>query len=58
MDEELEWAIDRAGRDQVLARAYAYGWGPGSSPPAWAWWQIAQEIIAEQKRASTAPRGR
>jgi hypothetical protein len=29
MDEELEWAIDRAGRDKVLARAQQRGWPAG-----------------------------
>jgi hypothetical protein len=56
MDEELEWAIDRTGRDKLGARAQSYGRPPGSSPSAWAWWQIAHEIIAEETKASAAPR--
>ena len=58
MDEELEWAIDRAGRDRVFASARSYGWGPGFMPPPWVWWQIAQELILEQKQSQAPARAR
>jgi hypothetical protein len=57
MDEELEWAINRAGRDTVFARARRRGWGPDSSAPPWVWWQIAQELILEQRRAAAEATG-
>jgi hypothetical protein len=57
MDEELERAIDRAGRDHVFARAQSYGWGSGSTPPAWVWWHIVQELILEQSPLPTEATG-
>lgn len=45
-DVELEALIDEVGRDKVFERAEAYGWPPGSMPPKWVWWGIAQEIKA------------
>jgi hypothetical protein len=51
MDEDLERAIDRAGRDRVFARARRHGWGPGSTPPQWVWWGIVHELRLEQARA-------
>jgi hypothetical protein len=55
MEQELEAAIDRAGRDKVFARAQSYGWPPGSSPPPWVWWQIAQELIREAGELARQP---
>lgn len=46
VDTELEALIDEAGRDRVFDRAESYGWAPGSAPPKWVWWQIAQEVKA------------
>lgn len=48
MDEELEKAIDRAGRDNVFIRARTYGWRDGP-PPKFVWWGIVAELMQEQQ---------
>jgi hypothetical protein len=55
MDNELEAAIDQVGRDHVFLRAQAHGWGAGSTPPAWVWWGIVQEL--KDGVPPPAPRG-
>lgn len=49
MDQELEAAIDRAGRDAVFARARALGWGANSPPPKYVWYGIISEITSGAK---------
>lgn len=43
-DEELETAIDAAGREAVFMRAQSYGWSGVDVPPKWVWWGIVKEI--------------
>jgi hypothetical protein len=47
-DAALEAAIDRVGRDRVLATARAMGW-TYDAPPKWVWWAIIAEIDAKKK---------
>jgi hypothetical protein len=42
-DEELERAIDEAGRSAVFSRARALGWTTGEAPE-WVWRQIADDV--------------
>ena len=44
MDEQLESAIDAAGRNRVFALMKEMGWGPGGAPK-WAWYEAAQIVI-------------
>lgn len=46
VDAELESLIDRAGRDEVFARASELGW-VGGTPPKWVWREIANEVLAK-----------
>lgn len=43
-DPQVESLIDAAGRDLVMARAKAIGWGV-ETPPKWVWVEIAKSII-------------
>jgi hypothetical protein len=51
IDEELERAIDRAGRDRVFARARRHVWWAGSTPAGWILWGIVRELTLEEARA-------
>ena|SRR5215467_13650143 len=44
LDEDLERAIDRVGRDKVFARARAVGWSSDTEPPKWVWQMIVAEL--------------
>jgi hypothetical protein len=46
VDHDLEKAIDEVGRDRVIAKAVALGWGNHGAPPKWVWWQIVAEFRA------------
>ena len=46
LNEELERAIDAAGRAEVFMRARMYGWGEGGAPE-FVWWGIVREIQTE-----------
>lgn len=46
-DEELERAIDLAGRDKVFARARQYGWTAADMPPRYVWTGIIAELARE-----------
>ena len=46
MDNELEMAIDQAGRVLVFAVMRAAGWSGYDTPPKWVWW----EAVAHAKR--------
>lgn len=46
MDQELEAAIDAAGREKVFAVARANGWGSYNPPPKYVWWQIIERLNA------------
>jgi hypothetical protein len=47
--EELEAAIDTAGRAEVFMRARMYGWGEGGAPE-FVWWGIVREIQLERTK--------
>jgi len=44
LDDSLERAIDRVGRDKVFARARAVGWSSDTEPPKWVWQMIVAEL--------------
>jgi hypothetical protein len=48
-DQDLEAAIDSAGRDKVFAIAKQHGWKPGDCPPRWIWWSFVDEANREGK---------
>lgn len=43
MDQELEKAIDEAGREKVFERAKERGW-LNETPPVWVWWGLVREV--------------
>jgi hypothetical protein len=55
-DAALEAAIDRAGRDRVLATARAAGW-TNEAPPKWVWWIIIAEIDAGLEAEAAKKKG-
>lgn len=46
MDEELEKAIDEAGREAVFAVVRSAGWTPGESLPKWIWESAVRQVNA------------
>ena len=52
-DDELENAIDEAGRDRVFALVGHWGWPFGSNPPKYVWWE-AVRIVNSHKPATAA----
>lgn len=58
MNQELEKAIDKAGRSTVFAKAKELGWG-NETPPVWAWWGIVNEVNKDRVygRSPTVPNG-
>lgn len=51
--EDVETLIERAGRQEVFARARQLGWGNGA--PLWVWARIAHEIIDASPKRSPSP---
>lgn len=45
IDNELEKAIDEAGREAVFAIMRAAGWSSVDQPPKWAWWEAVRRAI-------------
>lgn len=43
MDDELERAIEEAGRDAVFKVMVMNGWVAYSHPPKWVWWEAIRE---------------
>lgn len=54
MDEDLEAAIDSAGRDAVFAVMKANGWGAGGAPK-WVWYEAAR-IVTDARDVSPTPK--
>jgi hypothetical protein len=46
MDEELEKAIDGAGRQTVFSIIRSAGWTPNDSIPKWIWWSAVRQARA------------
>lgn len=46
--DDVEAAIERAGRRAVFDRANELGWTPSNPAPMWVWVAIAGEVIARQ----------
>ena len=48
MDEQLEAAIEAAGRDRVFALVRGMGWGPDGAPK-WVWYEAARKVANTPK---------
>jgi len=46
MDEQLEMAIERVGRQRVFAMAKVNGWTAADQIPKYIWWGIVLELQA------------
>lgn len=58
MDQELEDAIERAGRMQVLSYMQSMGWPAGTPLPKHMWWTAVAEVSAMKERARAALDGK
>lgn len=48
-DDELEQAIDKAGRSACFDVAWQNGWTAQNPPPKYIWWQIVAQVMPSRK---------